>query len=239
MGRLPGGVDRPARDSGAARLGAPPGQAGRAALQPQVPGPRRAGRRRGVGADERSVRRGRAATAAPRTRLPVESRSRVDSRCGSSPRWTSRSTCSPSWSPAGCAPTPATWRSRPSPGSGRCWPRCSSPRSATSPASPDAEQLASWAGLTPKHHESDTTVQRGRITKQGSRLVRWAAVEAVQRVPARTRLGPTPGPGRATPRPQHRRGRRRPRADRRWCSTACVITTSAALRRPAASSRGG
>jgi transposase len=52
-----------------------------------------------------------------------------------------------------------------------------------------AEQLASWAGLTPKHHESDTTVHRGRITKQGSRLVRWAAVEAVQRVSAHTRLG--------------------------------------------------
>jgi transposase len=51
------------------------------------------------------------------------------------------------------------------------------------------EQLASWAGLTPKHHESDTTVHRGRITKQGSRLVRWAAVEAVQRVPAHTDLG--------------------------------------------------
>ena len=51
------------------------------------------------------------------------------------------------------------------------------------------EQLASWAGLTPKHHESDTTVHRGRITKQGCRLVRWAAVEAVQRVPAHTRLG--------------------------------------------------
>ena len=51
------------------------------------------------------------------------------------------------------------------------------------------EQLASWAGLTPKHHESDTTVHRGRITKQGSRLVRWAAVEAVQRVPAHTPLG--------------------------------------------------
>jgi len=50
-------------------------------------------------------------------------------------------------------------------------------------------QLASWAGLTPKHHESDTTVHRGRITKQGSRLVRWAAVEAVQRVGAHTALG--------------------------------------------------
>jgi transposase len=50
-------------------------------------------------------------------------------------------------------------------------------------------QLASWAGLTPKHHESDTTVHRGRITKQGSRLVRWAAVEAVQRVSPHTALG--------------------------------------------------
>jgi transposase len=50
-------------------------------------------------------------------------------------------------------------------------------------------QLASWAGLTPKHHESDTAVHRGRITKQGSTLVRWAAVEAVQRIPAHTPLG--------------------------------------------------
>jgi len=54
---------------------------------------------------------------------------------------------------------------------------------------PGPAQLASWAGLTPKHYESDTTVHRGRITKQGSRLVRWAAVEAVQRVPRHTRLG--------------------------------------------------
>jgi transposase len=43
------------------------------------------------------------------------------------------------------------------------------------------EQLCSWAGLTPRHRESDTTIHRGRITKQGNRLVRWAAVEAVQR----------------------------------------------------------
>ena len=51
------------------------------------------------------------------------------------------------------------------------------------------EQLASWAGLTPKHRESDTTVHRGRITKQGSRLVRWAAIEAVQKSGAHSRLG--------------------------------------------------
>ncbi len=42
-----------------------------------------------------------------------------------------------------------------------------------------ARHLCSWAGLTPTHHESDVKVRRGHITKQGSRLVRWAAVEAV------------------------------------------------------------
>jgi transposase len=45
------------------------------------------------------------------------------------------------------------------------------------------EQLCSWAGLTPRHRESDTTVHRGRITKQGSRLLRWALIEAVQKAP--------------------------------------------------------
>ena len=46
---------------------------------------------------------------------------------------------------------------------------------------PSARHLCSWAGLTPTHHESDTKVRRGHITKQGSRLVRWAAVEAAAR----------------------------------------------------------
>ena len=41
------------------------------------------------------------------------------------------------------------------------------------------EALTSWAGLAPKHHESDTKVIRGQITKMGSKLVRWAAIEAV------------------------------------------------------------
>jgi hypothetical protein len=46
-----------------------------------------------------------------------------------------------------------------------------------------APPLCSWAGLTPRHRESDTSVRRGPITKQGPRLVRWAAVEATQRLP--------------------------------------------------------
>jgi len=46
-------------------------------------------------------------------------------------------------------------------------------------ATPD--KLCCWAGLTPRHRESDTKVSRGAITKMGSTLVRWAAVEAVAR----------------------------------------------------------
>jgi transposase len=45
-------------------------------------------------------------------------------------------------------------------------------------------RLCSWAGLTPRHRESDTKVSRGHITKQRSPLVRWALVEAIQHVPA-------------------------------------------------------
>jgi transposase len=51
------------------------------------------------------------------------------------------------------------------------------------------EQLTCWAGLTPKHRESDTRVHRGRITKQGSPLVRWAAVESVQTLSGTSAVG--------------------------------------------------
>jgi transposase len=46
-------------------------------------------------------------------------------------------------------------------------------------SSPD--KLCCWAGLTPRHDESDTKVHRYGISKQGAKLVRWAAIEAVAR----------------------------------------------------------
>jgi transposase len=52
-----------------------------------------------------------------------------------------------------------------------------------------AAQLCSWAGLTPRHRESDTKVTRGRVTKQGSRMLRWALIEAVQRAGPDTAAG--------------------------------------------------
>jgi transposase len=48
-------------------------------------------------------------------------------------------------------------------------------------------QLCSWAGLTPRHHESDLKVIRGHVSKQGSRLLRWALTEAIQHQPAGAR----------------------------------------------------
>jgi transposase len=49
---------------------------------------------------------------------------------------------------------------------------------------PRPAELCSWAGLTPRHRESDVKVRRGHITKQGSRILRWALIEAIQHVPA-------------------------------------------------------
>ena len=46
---------------------------------------------------------------------------------------------------------------------------------------PTASSLACWAGLTTRLHASDLTVRHGHVSKEGCALVRWAAVEAVQR----------------------------------------------------------
>jgi transposase len=45
----------------------------------------------------------------------------------------------------------------------------------------NAAALTCWAGLTPRVHESDRRRRDGSISKEGCTLVRWAAVEAVQR----------------------------------------------------------
>src|SRR5271165_2563018 len=53
----------------------------------------------------------------------------------------------------------------------------------------NAGQLCSWAGLTPRHRESDLKVARGHVTKQGSRMLRWALTEAIQRLPRDSVIG--------------------------------------------------
>jgi transposase len=46
---------------------------------------------------------------------------------------------------------------------------------------PGPDALCCWAGLTPKHRESDLKAHRREISKQGSRLLRWALVEGSAR----------------------------------------------------------
>ena len=48
---------------------------------------------------------------------------------------------------------------------------------------PSPGQLCSRAGLTPRHRESGTKVSRGHLTRQGSPILRWAMVEAIQHQP--------------------------------------------------------
>jgi transposase len=55
---------------------------------------------------------------------------------------------------------------------------------------PTARHLCSWAGMTPKLHESDTHSYKGRITKQGSTIVRWAAMECVVRYHGGAQIAP-------------------------------------------------
>ena len=45
--------------------------------------------------------------------------------------------------------------------------------------------------MTPKLKESDTNSNRGKISKQGSTLVRWALVEAVARYHGGAPIAPT------------------------------------------------
>jgi hypothetical protein len=99
-------------------------------------------------------------------------------------RSASRSTRCPGSCGLACVRIPGTPRSSRCPEWSRCWRRCSWPRSARPLGSRTRPGLVSWAGLTPRHRESDTTVRRGPITKQGSGLARWAAIEAAQKMPA-------------------------------------------------------
>jgi len=51
-----------------------------------------------------------------------------------------------------------------------------------------SRQLSSYAGLVPSTSQSGGTVRHGRITRQGSRWLRWALVEAA--INAESRPGP-------------------------------------------------
>ena len=96
----------------------------------------------------------------------------------------------------------------------------------------DARRLCSWAGLTPRLRESDAHTHRGHITKQGSRLLRWAAIEAVsgaardRRVDARSRPASVPDVAPTSA------ASRRPDISSRSSTTGCATATSAVSTHP-------
>ena len=55
---------------------------------------------------------------------------------------------------------------------------------------PDAKRLVSYAGLAPGVHSSGGKTRHGRITKQGSRWLRWILTEASHHVSKTKRLAP-------------------------------------------------
>nr|AHE14786.1 putative transposase for insertion sequence element [uncultured bacterium] len=80
-----------------------------------------------------------------------------------------------------------------------------------------AAHLASWAGLTPRHRESDTVVRRGGAARAdhqaGSRPGALGRGRGRPEDPGqRGRAGEQPGPSGRTPRPQHRHRRGGPQA---------------------------
>jgi transposase len=93
-----------------------------------------------------------------------------------------------------------------------------------------ARKLCAWAGLTPTVRSSDGRARLGHITRQGSRPLRWAMVEAAQKAPlgggpcARPSSGSPSAAGARSPRS------RSPARSRRSASTACATERSVAWR---------
>lgn len=52
-----------------------------------------------------------------------------------------------------------------------------------------AKKLCSYAGLVPSTYQSAQSIRHGRLTKQGNKYLRWALIEAVNRLGADTPLG--------------------------------------------------
>ncbi len=183
------GVDRPAGHEGAAGVGASPRQAGRDAVPVQGPGPCGPGQVRRGGTDERPVRRRAGTDLLDRLALPAAYAARIASLRRIMDLLDFEIDVFAGLTKTRLAGDPGYTAVQTIPGIGPVLGAVLVAEIGDIHRFFTPEKLTCWAGMTPTHRESDTTVRRGRITKQGSRLVRWAAVESVQRLPATTRLG--------------------------------------------------
>ena len=212
MGRLPEAwIAPPAK--GVAGVGAAPGEAGRAALQLEVPGPRRARARGHLGADQRPVRCRRAAAAGrtvggrpviDRVSLPAGLRAAGHRRIGVRDRVVHQAGQRP------VAHRPRLPRDQQAiPGVGRVLAAVFVAEIGDITRFHRPEQLASWAGLTPEH-PSPTPPCTGAGSP--NRVRGWCAGRRSRpsNVSAPIPAWATPGSGRCAARPQHRRRGRRP-----------------------------
>jgi transposase len=91
-----------------------------------------------------------------------------------------------------------------------------------------ARHLCPWAGLTPRHRESDTTVHRGPITKQGATPAALGRHRSRPQAPSHGGLAAQhPSRHHRTPRPQHRHRRGWPTNYSPSSTTDCATGTSA------------
>jgi transposase len=183
LGRLPEARVRPAAGPRAAGADPVPDQAGAAAVLGQGPGARRAGQAGHPGALLGSVRRLRVGVAGG-LQLPQPYAGKVAS-LRQLTGWLTGEIGLLDVVIAGLLGAYPPYRAvRRLPGLGPVLAAVAVAEIGDISRFPGPGQLCSWAGLTPRHRESDTKVARGHITKQGSPLLRWAMTEAVQHQPA-------------------------------------------------------
>jgi Transposase IS116/IS110/IS902 family len=99
---------------------------------------------------------------------------------------------------------------------------------------PGPDALGCWAGLTPQHRESDLKAHRREISKQGSRLLRWALVEGSARYHGGPRFSASfqPSPSGVAPTgPGSRSLARSSRSSTTGCATARSAASPGRLQR--------
>ena len=167
MGRLPEAWIAPPAGAGAARAGAASGEAGRAALRVEEPGARGAGQA-GLHVPMKELFGPAGRACSPRRRWDRVYRARVDSLLRLIDTLDSEIDLFAGWiagrlrAAPGLPGDPADPRGRADVGRGV---RRRDRR--RQPVRTGRSSCARWAGLTPRHRESDTTVHRGPITKMG------------------------------------------------------------------------
>ena len=102
---------------------------------------------------------------------------------------------------------------------------------------PTARHVCSWAGLAPSVRSSDGKARLGHITRQGSPALRWALVEAAQKITTGSGRYATSSSGSLNAADARSRRSRSPARSSPCPTTACATERSVAWRAAAARAR--